>query len=177
MVHYQIELYRLTNFIYLFLIVMLEESTFPILAGSKERPATPIAAEQLKVGGANNGAFALHEGDVIEFFNEEPMVVSQKIRNTANSPVAYYVGVKRNGMNSWLPVGWFTRRNVKGEPIGKFQEMNLKCANFGEVYELWRGKTIKGGPMKVHQMPKFDQQTGQRIEGDSRPQSFSEVIF
>ena len=65
---------------------MLEVDVFPILAGSKERPTTPISAEQLKVGGANNGAFALHEGDVIEFFDDEPMVVSQKIRNTVNSP-------------------------------------------------------------------------------------------
>ena len=156
---------------------MLEVNSFPLLGGSKERPATIISAEQLKEVGANNGAFALHEGDVIEFFNDEPMVVSQKIRNTANSPVAYYVGVRRNGKNSWLPVGWFTRRDAKGEPIGKFQEINMKCANFGEIYDLWRGKTIKGGPKKVHQMAKFNQQTGERIEGETRPQTFSEAIF
>ncbi len=156
---------------------MLEVSNFPILAGSNERPVTTIAADKLKEVGANNGAFALHTDDVVEFFDDEPMVISQKIRNTANSPVAYYVGVKRNGKPSWLPVGWFTRRDAKGDPIGKFQEINMKCPNFGEVYAIWRGKTIKGGPMKVHQMAKFDQQTGQRIEGETRPQSFSEVIF
>lgn len=152
-------------------------SKLPVLAGAKERPAVPVAPEQLKEIGANNGAFSLHTGDVITFPDEEPHVIGQKIRNTANSPMAYYVGVYRNEKESLLPVGWFTRRNASGDPIGRFQEMNLKCANFAEVYDLWRGKTIKGGPMVVHQMAKFDQQTGQRIEGETRSQSFAEVIM
>ena len=156
---------------------MLELNQLPILSGSKERPMVEVSAEELKNVGVNNGAFALYTDDVVEFKDDKPLVVAQKVRNTADSPVAYYVGCYRNGKPSLLSVSWFTRRDANGDPLGEFQSKNLRCANFVEIYDLWKGKTIKGGQMRSHQMPKFDPTSGQRIEGQTVEKRFADVIF
>lgn len=155
---------------------MLMFTQLPILAGSKERPMTPVNVEDLKTVGVSNNAFALHTGDTITFPDQDPLVVSQKIRNTEDSPLAYYVGVEKNGKPSLLSVGYFTRRDVNGNPIGEFQAKNLDCANFLEMYNLWRGKTIKGGETKSFDMAKFSP-SGERLEGETRKQSFCVAII
>ena len=95
---------------------MFELSQMPILPGANQegRAPQPVSVEKLNTVGVSNTAFSLHEGDVIKFPEGTPLVVSQKIRNSADSPVAYYVAVERNGKPSWLGIGILTRRDAEG---------------------------------------------------------------
>lgn len=144
---------------------MLEIKDMPLLPGQNQgREVTPVAVADLKGVGVQGGAFALHKGDVIEFPEGDPLVVSQKVRNTPDSPLAYYVGCIRNGKKSWLATGVLTRLDYRGQAIGPFQEEMRQKPSFKEVYEALAGKKIKGGELKEIQVAVFDRQTGERTD-------------
>jgi hypothetical protein len=153
---------------------MLDIAKMPALPGQfNGRPVETVAAEALASVGVNGAAFALHTGDIIEF-PAEPLVIKQRINSTPNSPEAYYVAVVRNGQNSWLSVSSLTRRDAKGQPLGKFQEDMLKYPSFKEIYEALAGKKIRGGAMKEHEFAVFE--NGQRTE-KTRTRSVTEIEY
>ena len=90
----------------------------PILPGANQegRAPQPVSVEKLNTVGVSNTAFALHEGDVIKFPEGTPLVVSQKIRNSADSPVAYYVAVERNGNNAVCSRVVRNRKSISHQP-------------------------------------------------------------
>ena len=136
---------------------MLELNQMPLLPGqAQNRTVTQVDGNELNKIGINGGAFAVHKGDVIQFPDEDPLVVSQKVNDSANSPLAYYVGVIRNGEKSWLPIGTLTRRDAKGLPLGKFQEEMLTKPSFKEMWNALKGKTIKGGEPKEYEFAVFE---------------------
>ena len=142
---------------------MYELSNMPMLPGAAQgRAPKPVDAAKLNEVGVNGAAFSIHKGDTIEFPNEDPLVVEQKISNDANSATAYYVAVNRNGKPSWLGIGILTRRDADGKPLGKFQEDMLTYPSFKEIYEALRGKKIKGGELKNHDFAVFE--NGQRTD-------------
>ena len=144
---------------------MFELSQMPILPGANQEGRAPqlVSVEKLNTVGVSNTAFALHEGDVIKFPEGNPLVVAQKIRNSTDSPVAYYVAVERNGKPSWLGIGILTRRDANGQPLGKFQAKMINKPSFKEIYEELAGKTIKGGSSVAHKFAVFAQD-GTRTE-------------
>lgn len=144
---------------------MFELSNMPILPGANQEGRAPkqVAVENLNTVGVSNSAFSLHEGDVIKFPEGSPLVVEQKIRNSADSPKAYYVAVERNGKPSWLGIGILTRRDANGNPLGPFQAKMINKPSFKEIYEDLAGKTIKGGASKPHKFAVFAQD-GTRTE-------------
>ena len=142
---------------------MLELKNMPLLPGQNAgREVNPVDVNKLNEIGIQVGAFALHKGDIIKFPEGQPLVVSQKVRNEANSPLAYYVGVERNGKPSWLGIGVLTRRDHTGTPIGEFQKKMSEKASFKEIYEELAGKSIKGGELKEVKMAVF--RDGQRTD-------------
>ena len=144
---------------------MLEFNKMPLLPGQKQgRDVNPVDVNNLNAIGVQGGAFQLHKGDVIEFPAGEPLVVSQKVRNAPDSPLAYYVGCIRNGKESWLSISSLTRRNYQGLPIGKFQEAMCEKPSFKEVYEELAGKKIKAGEPKEVIFAVFDRTTGERTD-------------
>ena len=155
---------------------MLELSSMPLLPGAAQG-RTPVQVDSAKLNeiGVNGSAFTIHKGDVIEFPDDAPLVVSQKINDSANSPVAYYVAVKRNGENSWLGIGILTRRDANGKPLGKFQDEMLSKPSFKEIYDSLRGKKIKGGDLKDHEFAVFE--NGQRVEGKTRTRQIPEIEY
>ena len=138
---------------------MFELSQMPILPGANQEGRAPkqVPADSLNTVGVSNTAFALYEGDVIKFPEGSPLVVAQKIRNSADSPIAYYVAVERNGKPSWLGIGILTRRDANGQPLGKFQAKMINKPSFKEIYEELAGKTIKGGSSVAHKFSVFSQ--------------------
>ena len=133
-------------------------NNMPLLPGSNMEGRQPeqVSQDDLKTVGISGSAFAIHTGDVIKFPEGQPLVVKQKIRNEENSPIAYYVGVERNGKASWLGIGNLTRRDVDGKPLGKFQEKMLRYPSFAAMYEDLAGKTIKGGTLREQFFAVFD---------------------
>lgn len=124
---------------------MQKLENMPLLPGATTgRPMTAVTdANDLKAVGVSNTAFGVHVGDKISFDAGEPLVVKQPIRSEANAPIAYYVGCNRNGKDSWVGIGIFTRRDAKNQPIGEIQAKAVNMPNFLEVYsELLAGKTI-----------------------------------
>jgi hypothetical protein len=147
----------------------------PLLPGQNAgREVNPVDVNKLNEIGIQVGAFALHKDDVIKFPEGQPLVVSQKVRNEANSPLAYYVGVERNGKPSWLGIGILTRRDHTGTPIGDFQKKMCEKASFKEIYEELAGKAIKGGELKEVKMAVF--RDGQRTD-DVRSTYVPEIIW
>lgn len=139
---------------------MFEVSNMPLLPGEAQgRIRTQVDASKLNEIGVNGGAFAIHKGDIIEFPDESPLVVSQHISDDPKSNVAYYVAVNRNGKPSWLGIGILTRRDSNGKPLGKFQEEMLTKASFKDIYDSLRGKKIKGGELKEHTFAVFENNT------------------
>lgn len=155
---------------------MLEINSMPLLPGAMVPGRAPqvVSPDDLRGVGISGGAFALHKGDKIQFPDEEPLVVSQKINSSENSPVAYYVAVIRNGEKSWLGIGNLTRRDANGLPLGKFQEEMLTKPSFKEIYDSLRGKTIVCGEMKSHQFAVFE--NGQRTE-KTVSRSYPEISY
>lgn len=142
---------------------MFTLNQMPLLPGQQNRPVAQVAADNLKSIGVSGGAFALHVGDIIKFPDEEPLVVSQKIRETEDSPVAYYVAVERNGKPSWLSVSTLTRRDGHNEPIDAIRKELSYLPSFAEVYNSLRGKSIKCTEMKTVDLAVFE--NGQRVDG------------
>ena len=139
----------------------------PLLPGQKVgENFKVVSAEKLAEVGQNRGAFSLHEGDKIEFPDQDPLVAMTLVRPALGdaSPKAYYVAVVRNGKNSWLPTGILTRRDVENRPLGKIQEEMLTKPSFKEVYEALRGKTVVAGKSKTFKFAHFDG-NGNRVEG------------
>ena len=144
---------------------MLEFNKMPLLPGQKQgRDVNPVDVNTLNEIGIQGGAFALHKGDVIEFPEGQPLVVSQKVRNTPDSPLAYYVGCIRNGKESWLAISSLTRRDYQGVPVGDFQVKMCEKPSFKEVYEELAGKKIKAGEPKEVKFAVFDNKTGERTD-------------
>lgn len=153
---------------------MLEISSMPLLPGQNDgRAVVKVNSTDLKNVGINAGAFAVHTDDVIEFPEGEPLVVSQPISKAENANKAYYVGVIRNGKNSWLPVGALTRRDASGNPLGSFQEEMLRYPSFEEIYAALAGKKIKGGRMIEHEFAVFE--NGERTD-KTRVRSVCEIL-
>lgn len=137
---------------------MLELKAMPLLPGQNNgRSISQVPVENLKSIGVTGSAFSVHTGDVIQFPEGDPLVVSQKINaNDPQSNLAYYVGCIRNGKNSWLAVGQLTRRDATGAYVGKFQEEMGKYPSFQDVYAALAGKSIKGGEMVEKEFAVFD---------------------
>ena len=137
---------------------MFEIKNMPLLPGQNQgRVVTEVPADELAGVGVSRNAFGMNKGDVITFDDDEkPLVVSQKIRDDANSPLAYYVAVTRNGKPSWLSTSVFNRRDHEGKPVSKFQEDMIALGAFNEWYAAVRGKTIVGGNMLTYQAAVFD---------------------
>lgn len=153
---------------------MIEISSMPLLPGATSgRTVATVDASKLNEIGVNGGAFAIHSGDTIKFYDDEPLVVCQPINTSADSPKAYYVAVERNGEKSWLGIGILTRRDGHAVPLGKFQEEMLTKPSFKEVYGALRGKTIKGGALKQHEFSVFE--NGKRVEGKYNVRSVPEI--
>lgn len=153
---------------------MLEIKDMPLLPGQNSgREVKIVDIAKLNEVGVNGSAFALHKDDVIAFPAGEPLVISQKVRNEANSPLAYYVGCIRNGKNSWLSTGILTRRDYTGAPIGEFQKKMCEKPSFKEIYEYLAGKTIKGGELKAVKFYRFV--NNQRTD-ETREQYVPEII-
>lgn len=134
-----------------------------------------VNADALKSIGVQGGAFAIHPDDVIEFPNEEPLVVSQKINKEANSPVAYYVAVTRNGKPSWLSISTLTRRDVNGDPLDDVRKELSYLPSFAEVYNSLKGKKIKCTGMKTFDFPHFE--NGKRVEGVTDKRNMGVVVY
>lgn len=137
---------------------MFEIQNMPLLPGQNQgRVVNEVPAEDLAGIGVSRNAFGMNKGDVITFDNDEkPLVVSQKIRDDANSPLAYYVAVTRNGKPSWLSTSVFNRRDHEGKPVTKFQEKMLELGAFNEWYAYLKGKTLVGGKVVTYQSAVFD---------------------
>ena len=154
---------------------MLELNAMPLLPGQNAgRPVAKITSDKLAEVGVNGSAFAIHKDDVIKFPEGEPLVVSQPISADANANKAYYVGVERNGKNSWLGIGILTRRDVNGTPIGAFQEEMCQKASFKDIYDTLAGKSIKGGELKTHSFAVFE--NGVRTD-KTRERSYPEISY
>lgn len=146
---------------------MIELSSMPLLPGQKVGESfKTVDAEKLAEVGQNRGAFSLHEGDKIEFPDQDPIVAMTLVRPAMGdaSPKAYYVAVVRNGANSWLPVGILTRRDAENKPLSRIQEEMLTKPSFKEVYASLRGKTVIAGKSKTYKFAHFDN-NGNRVEG------------
>ena len=136
----------------------------PHLPGENDgRPVSVVNANELSDVGTNGGAFAIHEGDKIKF-DGDPIVIKQPINKQPGSPVAYYVGVERNGKPSLLSISTLTRRDVDGNPLDKVRAEMLQQPSFKEMYDILRGKTIVGKTMKTFDFPVF--KDGGRVEGE-----------
>lgn len=155
---------------------MVEFKDMPLLPGATSgRTPQVVESEKLNTIGINGSAFTIRKGDVIKFFDDEPLVVSQKVNTSENSPLAYYVAVERNGENSWLGIGILTRRDINGKPLGSFQEEMLSKPSFKEIYNSLRGKTIKGGNYVPHDFAVF--RDGQRVEGEKITREIAEINY
>lgn len=154
---------------------MFTLENMPLLPGQQQRPISEVSAGNLKTIGVQGGAFALHQGDVIKFPDEEPLVVSQKIRDEANSPLAYYVAVDRNGKPSWLAIGALTRRDAHNEPLDEVRKELSYLPSFAEVYNTLRGKSIKCTKMKTVDFAVFE--NGQRVDGKFQQRSVGIVEY
>ena len=147
----------------------------PLLPGQQSRPVNAVDADNLKAIGVQGGAFALHEGDVIKFPDGNPLVVSQKIREAADSPLAYYVAVERNGKPSWLSISTLTRRDGHNEPLDDVRKELSYLPSFAEVYNAIRGKSIKCTKMKTVDLAVFE--NGQRVDGKFQQRSMGIIEY
>lgn len=154
---------------------MFEMSQMPLLPGQNERGTERVNADALKSIGVQGGAFAIHQNDIIEFPNEEPLVVSQKINKEANSPVAYYVAVTRNGKPSWLSISTLTRRDVNGNPLDEIRKELSYLPSFADVYDALKGKKVKCTEMKTFDFPHFE--NGKRIEGAVDKRNMGVLVY
>lgn len=130
----------------------------PLLPGANNgRQVVEVSADKLREIGVSGSAFSIHEGDQIKFDDvDTPLVVSQPIRKGSDT-LAYYVACERNGNPSWVGIGVFTRRNVEGQPVGKFQEKALREPSFADIYKnLLKGKTITSVGTLTYQAAHFD---------------------
>ena len=89
------------------------------------------------------------------FPDSTPYVVGIRINDKVDSPIAYYIAVKRNGENSWLDLGILTRTDADGKPLGKFQEQMLSLKTYRERLNFLRGRTIEGGELRTHEFQVF----------------------
>ena len=148
---------------------MFNLDAMPILPGQTSgREVKTVNPEDLKSIGIQSGAFAMHINDVVEFENtDKPLVISQPVRNTPNSPLAYYVACTRNGKPSWLGIGILTRRDVEGKPIGEFQANALNYPSFLDLYSsMLSGKKITAKDTVTYRAVKYDA-AGNRVEGET----------
>lgn len=158
---------------------MFDIKSMPLLPGQNDgREVKTVNPENLNGIGIQGGAFALHVNDVIEFEDtDKPLVVSQPVRKTPNSPVAYYVGCTRNGKPSWLGIGIFTRRDAEGKAIGEFQSQALNCPSFKEVYAtMLAGKKITAKETATYKAAKFDD-AGNRVEGETISRNAPVIVY
>lgn len=134
---------------------MFEIDKMPKLPG-QNRGLEPqeVKVEDLSNIGINGGAFGIREGEIIEFPNEIH-VVGQKISADKDANTAYYVGVLRDGKESYLSLGLLTRRDADGKPLGKFQQDMLAYPSAKEILESLKGKKIKGGSPVTHKFAVF----------------------
>lgn len=158
---------------------MFNLDSMPLLPGQTSgREVKTVNPEDLKGIGIQGGAFALHVNDVVEFENtDKPLVISQPVRNTPNSPLAYYVACTRNGKPSWLGIGIFTRRDANGKAIGEFQANALNYPSFQEVYNsMLAGKKITAKETATYQAAKFDT-AGNRVEGETVSRTTPVIVY
>ena len=155
---------------------MFSASDYPHLPGENQgRPVQVVTADKLSEISGNFAAFAIHEGDVIEFDDVDvPHVVSQPVRETPNSPVAYYLGVTRNGKASYIGVGTLTKRDAEGSPLDDFRREMLKQPSFKEIWSELRGKKIRGSRMRTYKFPVF--KDGQRTE-ETQERQMCEITY
>jgi hypothetical protein len=158
---------------------MIEIKDMPLLPGQKVgENFNTVEVDKLAEVGQNRGAFSLHEGDKIEFPNQDPIVAMTLVRPAMGdaSPKAYYVAVTRNGQNSWLPIGVLTRRDATNRPLGKIQEELLAYPSFKEVYEHLKGKTLVAGKSVTHKFAHFDG-NGNRVDGEFDERAIPELQY
>ena len=135
---------------------MLELNDMPMLPGEATRQKTVINPENLKDVGISSSAFTIHKGEIVLFENENALVVSQPVRNTPDSPLAYYVAVRKyknaddkTGKPSWISVSSLTRRDAHNQYLDDIRKDLATYPNFAEVYNAIKGKKIRGVEDKV----------------------------
>lgn len=141
---------------------MLECCEMPMLPSEASRPKTVISGSGLKDVGVSSNAFGIHPGEIIYFENAEPLVVSQPISDKLDSPVVYYVAVRKfkcrgdeYGRPAWLCVSFLTKRDAYGVYLDKLRESLARFPDFVEAYKFLVGKKIIGVEYKVFDMPIF----------------------
>lgn len=141
---------------------MLELNDMPMLPGEATRQKTVITPESLKDVGVSSSAFSIHKGEVVLFENENPLVVSQPVRNTPDSPLAYYVAVRKyknaedkTGKPSWISVSSLTRRDAHNQYLDDVRKDLATYPNFAEVYNAIKGKKIRGAKDEVFDFAVF----------------------
>lgn len=141
---------------------MLELNDMPMLPGEATRQKTVINPENLKDVGVSSSAFTIHKGEIVLFENENPLVVSQPVRSTPDSPIAYYVAVRKyknaddkTGKPSWISVSSLTRRDAHNNYLDDVRKDLSTYPNFAEVYNAVKGKKIRGVEDKVFDFTVF----------------------